>query len=113
VEQLTYDCWYRLSALPIAVPLLEKKPEHIHWDRLSRNPGAIHLLEQHPENINWDFLSFNKNAMHLLFRLDHPRMKQDNEAFRLELMAYVFEPCRLMRLSEHYSIDFRNYLQLL
>ena len=112
VDYMDYGCWYRLSALPIAVPLLEKYPEHIHWARLSRNAGAIHLLEQHPEKIDWDFLSFNTNAMHLLFRLDHPRMREDNESFREELMAYVFEPERLIRLSEQYSIDLRTYLQM-
>jgi hypothetical protein len=112
VDYMDYGCWYRLSALPIAVPLLEKYPEHIRWDRLSRNPGAIHLLEQHPDKIDWDFLSFNKNAMHLLFRLDYPQMRQDNEAFKDELMAYVFDPDRLMRLSDKYSVDFRTYLSL-
>lgn len=112
VEHMNYGCWYRLSALPIAVPLLEKYPEHIHWARLSRNAGAIHLLEQHPEKIDWDFLSFNTNAMHLFFRLDYSRMSQDNEAFKEELMAYVFDPDRLMRLSKSVSIDLRTYLSL-
>ena len=112
VEHLCYDCWYKLSELPIAVPLLEKYPEHIYWDRLSRNSKAIHLLEQSPEKIDWVFLSFNPNAMHLLFRLDHERMRQDNEAFREELMAHVFEPGRLMRLSEQYEVDFRHYLSM-
>jgi hypothetical protein len=112
VEQLSYICWYKLSALPIAVPLLEKYPEHIHWARLSRNAGAIHLLERYPEKIDWNFLSLNKNAMRMLFRLDYPQMRQNNESFREELMAYVFDPCRLMRLSEQYLVDFRTYLQM-
>jgi hypothetical protein len=79
---------------------------------LSRNAGAIHLLEKYPEKIDWDFLSFNKNAMHLLFSLDHSRMRQDNNAFAQELMAYVFEPGRLIRLSDQYEVDFRTYLQM-
>ena len=112
VEYMNYCCWYRLSALPIAVPLLEKNLEHIDWDCLSRNSGAIHLLEQCPEKIDWEFLSFNKNAMHLLFRLDYSRMKQENDVFKEELMAYVFEPGRLMRLSQQYEVDFRNYLSM-
>ena len=112
VEHLCYDCWYKLSEHPIAVPLLEKYPEHIYWDRLSRNSDAIHLLEQSPEKIDWEFLSFNKNAMHLLFKLDHKRMREDNEAFREELMSYVFDPDRLMRFSNKYSVDFRNYLSM-
>ena len=109
---MNYCCWYRLSALPIAVPLLEKNPEHIDWVRLSHNSGAIHLLEQYPEKIDWEFLSFNKNAMHLLFRLDYSRMKQENDVFKEELMAYVFDPERLMRLSNQYSVNFRVYLQM-
>lgn len=70
------------------------------------------MLEQYPEKIDWVQLSSNPNATHLLFRLDHVRMRQDNEAFKEELMAYVFDPCRLIRLSTHFGNDFRNYLRL-
>lgn len=112
VEQLTYGCWYRLSALPIAVPLLEKYPEHIHWARLSRNPGAIHLLEQHPEKIDWNFLSLNTKAMCLLFRLDVSQMRERNESFRSELMSNVFDPERLIRLSKSFDVDLRTYLSM-
>jgi hypothetical protein len=40
------------------------------------------------------------------------RMREDNDAFKEELTAYVFEPGRLMRLSKHFGLDFRNYLQV-
>lgn len=112
VEKLPIHCWYRLSCRSIAVPLLEKNLDKIAWQRFCINPGGIHLLEQYPEKIDWNFLSLNKNAMHLLFRLDHERMREDNQAFREELMAYVFEPERLMHFSEHYEVDFRTYLSM-
>jgi hypothetical protein len=39
-------------------------------------------------------------------------MQEDNKAFKDELGAYVFDPCRLMRLSKHFGVDFRTYLQM-
>jgi hypothetical protein len=112
MDKLNAECWSELSKRAVAVPLLEKYPEYIDWIRLCWNPGAIHLLEQNPEKIDLVQLSSNPNAIHLLFRLDHVQMRERNEAFKEELEAYVFEPCRLIRLSGHFGIDFRNYLQV-
>ena len=91
---------------------MEKYLDKIVWEELSRNPKAIHLLEQYPENISWSNLSANRNAAHLLFKLDHVRMRIENEGFKEELMAFVFDPGRLMRLSKHFGVDFRIYLSL-
>jgi len=112
VDKLCEQCWHLLSERPLAIPLLEKYPEYIDWVRLSRNPAAIHLLERHPEKIDWNQLSTNPNALHLLFKLDHETMKENNQAFRLELLAYVFKPDRLLRLSQHFQVDFRVYLKM-
>ena len=112
IDKLNTECWSELSKRAVAVPLLEKYPEHIDWVRLSLNAGAIHLLEQYPEKIDWGFLSANRNGSHLLFRLDHVRMRENNEAFKDELAAYVFEPCRLIRLSRYFGIEIRKYLQV-
>ena len=113
VDKLCEDCWHLLSERPVAVPLLEKYPEYIDWVRLSRNPAAIPLLEAHPDKICWNQLSANPAALHLLFRLDHETMKEKNQAFTQELITYVFEPDRLMRLSRHFNTDFRSYLTLI
>jgi len=112
VDKLCGQCWHLLSERPVAVPLLEKYPEYIDWNRLSRNPAAIHLLERHPEKIDWNQLSVNPAALHLLFQLDHETMSQANEPFKEELLAYVFDPERLMRLSAQYKVDFRVYLRM-
>lgn len=112
VDKLCGECWKLLSYHPNAIPLLQKYPEYIYWDRLSRNPAAIPLLEQNPEKINWSHLSANPNATHLLFRLDHERMRQQNEGFHTELAAYVFDPDRVFRMSSQYGLDMRSYLQL-
>jgi hypothetical protein len=112
LDKLCPECWSRLSGEPVAIPLLEKYPEHIRWDRLSLNPGAIPLLEAHPDKIDWNQLSVNPAALHLLFRMDHETMRQSNELFKEELIAYVFEPERLMRFSAQYNVDFRTYLQM-
>ena len=100
----------QLSCEPNAIPLLTQYPDKIRWNRLSRNPGAIHLLEQHPEKINWVDLSANPNAMHLLFHLDYTQMRQQNETFKEELMTFVFDPNRMIRLSK--GLDFRTYLSM-
>jgi hypothetical protein len=39
-------------------------------------------------------------------------MRENNEAFKEELAAYVFEPCRLIRLSRYFGIEIRKYLQV-
>ena len=104
--------WSYLSENPKAIHMLEQHPDKICWWNLSLNSEAIHLLEQYPEKIDWEFLSLNPNAMHMLFRLDHARMREDNEAFREELVSYVFDPDRLMRLSQQYEVDFRTYLSM-
>ena len=109
-EKLSTLCWDMLSELAVAIPLLTKNPDKINWQGLSRNPGAIHLLEQHPEKINWVDLSANPNAMHLLFHLDYTQMRQQNETFKEELMTFVFDPNRMIRLSK--GLDFRTYLSM-
>lgn len=110
VDKLCAKCWSSLSGHPVAVPLLEKYPEHIHWVSLSQNPAAVHLLE--PDKTDWSELSSNPKAMHLLFHLDTERMKQENATFTEELMAYVFQPERLMRLSCQYDMDLRSYVNM-
>ena len=110
-EYLCNRCWYLLSSLPVALPLLEKYPEKIRWCQLSRNPAALHLLSQHPEKIIFHDLCANPNAMHLVFPLDYRRMYKTYQAFREELEAFVFDPDRTMRVSAQYGLDLRNYLR--
>ena len=110
VDKLCSRCWSLLSGHPVAVPLLEKYPEHIDWERLSQNPAAVHLLE--PDKIDWSELSTNPKAMHLLFHLDTERMKINNQAFHDELVEYVLHPDRMMRLCSQYEVEFRDYLRV-
>ena len=42
-----------------------------------------------PRKIDWTDLSANPNAMHLLFHVDYTQMKEQNEIFKEELVAYV------------------------
>ncbi len=109
-ERLSTLCWDMLSELALAVPLLTQNPDKISWEGLSRNPGAIHLLEQYPEKISWIDLSANPNAMHLLFHVDYTHMKEKNEEFKEELMTYVFQPERMIRLSK--GMELRTYLSM-
>lgn len=43
--------------------------------------------------------------------LNHVRMKQENHPFREALLAYVFAPDRLLRISASIGMDLRTYLQ--
>jgi hypothetical protein len=110
--KLCHHCWYFLSSLPDAVPLLEKYPLLIDWGQLSRNPGALHLLSQRPEKIDMHHLSANPNATHWLFRLDYTQMHENLLPFREELNAFIFEPGRLLRMSTQYGLDMRTYLKM-
>jgi hypothetical protein len=53
-------------------------------------------------------MSMNPNATHLFATLEYEQMKETNELFRLELLQYVFEPDRLMRISKG---SIREYLK--
>jgi len=57
-------------------------------------------------------LSRNPAAAHLLFPLDLVRMKEANEPFQEELVAYVYQPDRMIRMSHLMGIDFRTYLHM-
>jgi hypothetical protein len=111
MDRLCNRCWYYLSSLPLAMPLLLKYPHKIRWCQLSRNPAAIPLLEKNPEKIDWHHLSANPAATHLLFRLDYSRMRETNALFREELLKTLMDPERLGRMSMHFGIDMRTYIQ--
>ena len=92
-------------------PFIREIPEHIVWEQLSCNPGALHLLEKHPDKINWNQLSANPKANHLLFKLDYTQMREND--LREELMSYIFQPDRLMRLSRQFNLDLKTYLSFI
>jgi hypothetical protein len=98
-----------LSSNEQAVPLLEQYPENINWYLLSSNENAVHLFEQHPERIQWKELCQNQNAMHL-FPLDYAAMSVQIEPLREELLAYLYDPERLIRMSQMVGLDMRSYV---
>ncbi len=73
---------------------------------LCENPNAIHIIEKNIDRINYIGLSRNHNAMHLLTKFDYNKMKELNSLFNEELVAYVFNPKRLLRFCEKYNLDF-------
>ncbi len=84
----------------------------VDWTYLSRNLNAIHLLEKYPEKIYWNQLSCNPNAIHLLAPLNHEKMKENMKEFYEELVAYVFNPQRLVRFATHLGITFDELNEL-
>ena len=98
--------WNALSRNPNAIPLLEQNLDKVNWHNLSKNPNAIHLLEQNINKVDWDYLSLNPSAIHLLAPLDHQKMKENISLFKEELIEYVFNPQRLVRLAIYLGITF-------
>jgi hypothetical protein len=105
--------WSLLSRNPNAIHLLEKNIDKIDWCRILSNPNAIHLIEQHMDKVIYYYgYMFNPNAIHLLAPLDHEKMKKNMSLFKEELVEYVFNPQRLMRLSIHIGISFDDLNEL-
>ena len=105
--------WDILSENPNAIHFLEKNPDKINWRRLSSNPNAIYLLEKNPDKINWDRLPINPNAFHLLASLNHKKMKEQCKPFSEELVSYVFNPTRVIRIADAFKLELDEYLDLL
>jgi len=60
--------WLSENTNPLAIELLEQKPDKIVWPSLCKNtsPDAFALLTKIPEKIDWTYLSANPNAIELL-----------------------------------------------
>jgi hypothetical protein len=104
--------WYWLSLNPNANPILEKNLDKIDWHMLSKNPNAITILENNLDKIHWRVLSENPNAIHLLANLDYENMKENIKEFNQELIEYVFNPNRLLRLCKLYDLSFDEINEL-
>lgn len=112
--------WEHLIYNPNATPLLEKHLEKLteterkvfnshhgfrhtcsqnntgwNWVVLSQNPDAIHLLEQNQDKINWANLSANPNIF-----LTYEEMREQNTAFRNELLEVALHPTRIQKMLE-------------
>jgi hypothetical protein len=92
---------------------LEQNPNKINWQRLLENPNAIHLIEKNPDKIYWHILSSNPKAIHLLAPLNHNKMKEQCKPFYEELVSYVFNPVRVMRIADAFELDLDEYLELI
>ncbi len=100
---------------PNAIHLLEQHPHKINWSVLSMNPNAIHLLEKNLDKLDkyaWYGLSKNPNAIHLLAKFDYERMKENMKDFHKELVEYVFNPQRLVRLANYLGNTFDELNEL-
>ena len=67
-------------------------------------------LEQNVDKVVWISLSQNPNAIHLLASLDTNKMKNSMKEFAEELIAHVFHPVRLNRISERLGMDLDDLL---
>ncbi len=102
--------WEFLSANPNAISILEENLDKVNWHWLSENPNAIHILENNVDKIDWDWLLLNPNAIHLLAPLNHMAMREKIELFKKELLEYVFNPLRLWRLCDRFSVNLATLL---
>ena len=79
---------------------------------MASNPGAIPLIEQHLDKINIIDLAENPNAIHLLTPLNTNKMKENMSEFKDELIAYVFDPDRMINISRLYNCEFDKLLYM-
>ena len=77
--------------------------------RFINNPNAIHILEKNLDKVCFQIMSINPNAIHLISKLDYDRMK--NEKFQEELIEYIHNPNRLLRLCKQYDISFEELVE--
>ena len=103
--------WYWLSRNPNAIHILEKNLEKVDWRGLSGNPNAIHILENNLDKLDWRELSKNTNFYKLSHKFNYLSMKNSMKDFFQELVAYVFRPNRLMRMSSHFNMDMAEYVE--
>ena len=93
-----------------AINILQNNLDKINWPNLSINENAIGILRDNLDNVNWDMVSQNKNISSFL--LDYNLMKTNMHSFLKELVAYVFNPTRLLKLCELYNIEFEILVDL-
>jgi hypothetical protein len=98
--------WHSLSKNPNAIHLLEKNIDKIDWDYLCLNPNAVYILEQNLDKIHWEYLSYNSNSIYLFAPLNYEKMKKNIQEFKKELIEYIFNPKRLMRICRLYNLSF-------
>ena len=111
-QNLDKVCWYELSCNPNAIHILEKNLDKVSWSSLSEIPNAVHILEKNLDRVNWYFLSTNPNAVHLLFPLNTVAMRAKCKPFAEELVAYVFHPERMLRISNKLNMDLDDLLDM-
>jgi len=142
LSKLGHIDWCILSSNPFAVNILEKRPDKISWSALCENSNGIELIEKKINSLikiyNEDTISYhlskndnprvikyfenglemedailtNINAIHLIAPLDHKYMFEKNKNFKRELVSKVFEPDRLIRMSELFNMDMSVYVCL-
>jgi hypothetical protein len=114
IDRLDHQvCWNILCRYnENAIHIIEKHLDKIDWTGLCHNSNAVHLLEKNIDKIDYPHISCNPNAIHLFTTLDYEKMKENMKEFHKELVEYVFNPKRLIRLSIEYHIDFQTLNEL-
>ena len=80
------------------------------WENLcnNQNPLVMDIFKNNQDKIRWDLISSNP----FIFDLDCQLMRDKCMDFAEELAAYVFNPDRIIRLSELSGIDFYDYMEI-
>ncbi len=105
---LTRTPWWNLCINPAAIELCKKYPSRVIKCRLLENPKYIYHYKYSYEYRNssdpWD-MSENPNSIYLLIKFEYEIMKENNKDFAEELVAYVFNPNRLIRFGKKYGFE--------
>ncbi len=108
IDKIIWD-WFSCNSEGIG--LLAKNLGKLDWKNFSLNDKAIPILLQHLDKVDWDNVSRNTAIMEM-FPLDYVAMKERNKAFLEELVAVVYHPARLWRLSVEYECEFSDLLDI-
>ena len=87
--------------------------DKVDWTSLCLNPNSIHILENNLDKVCWSYLLTNPNAIHLLFGYDYESIKYKNQDISKQIIEYVFNPYRLIRVSSKYNLELDEYLDII
>jgi hypothetical protein len=135
--------WEKLSANPNAIELIEGNLDKVVFSDLCMNHNAVHIIKKYantPNSMSNDdllYLSMNRsedaielikekikhvcpyhigtnpNVLKIVGKLDYDAMKTKCQPFAQELVTYVLNPTRLLRLCDTYGLDLEEYMELL
>lgn len=91
--------WDELSRFPATIDIRRNNLDKVDLSWLSENPTAIDILRDNLDKANWHVLSANPAVIDILRKYHYKKMKENMLDLHQELVEYVYEPERLVRIA--------------